>query len=78
MDKVRYEVAKKVFSTIEEILKFKKKIEIERRDVYKNSKYPMFSYLDELDGRIYGYSVIEEQTAELKKKYGVKDDDKKV
>ena len=78
MDKVRYEVAKKVFSTIEKILKFKKKIEIERRDVYKNSKYPMFSYLDELDGRIYGYSVIEEQTAELKKKYGVKDDDKKV
>lgn len=78
MDKVRYEVAKEVFSSIEEILKLKKKIEIERRDAYKNSNYTMFSYLAELNGRIYGYSVVEEQIAELKKKYGVTEDDKKV
>ena len=65
------EVAREIFAEIEEILKLKKKIEIERRDNYQSTAFAMFSYIAELNGRIYGYSVVMEQLAELKKKYGV-------
>ena len=63
------DAARKIFEEIEEMLNMQAKIVCQTREIAKAADEPLLPWIAMLDGRIYSLRVVEEHTAELKKKY---------